>query len=78
MGIVPQVNREILLGTSALLPMALRSPDLIQMDFCLRYFMKGNIYVLPLPTTLRDLKTRIRDVCANIDNKKCPQRVVGG
>jgi hypothetical protein len=43
--------------------------------------MKGNIYVLPLPTTLHELKTRIRDVCANIDKKiptTCGRRLNNG
>jgi hypothetical protein len=31
--------------------------------------VKDNVYVLPLPTTLRELKTRIREDCANTDQE---------
>jgi hypothetical protein len=32
-------------------------------------FVKDNIYVPPLPTTLNELKTRIREACANTDQE---------
>jgi hypothetical protein len=35
-----------------------RSPNLTRMDFFLLGFVKDNVYVPPLPTTLHDLKTR--------------------
>jgi hypothetical protein len=31
--------------------------------------VKDNVYVLPLPTTLHELKTRIREACANTDQE---------
>jgi hypothetical protein len=45
------------------------SPDLTPMDFFLWDFVKDNAYVPPLPTTLHELKTRIREVCANTDQE---------
>jgi hypothetical protein len=39
------------------------------MDFFLWGFVKNNVYVPPLPTTLHELKTRIREACANIDQE---------
>jgi hypothetical protein len=47
------------------------------MDFFLWGFMKGNVYVSPLPTTLQELKTPIREACANTD-QEILQRVAGG
>jgi hypothetical protein len=40
-----------------------RSPDLIPMDLFLWGFVKDNAYILLLPTTLHELKTRIRGLC---------------
>jgi hypothetical protein len=37
------------------------------MDFILWSFVKDNIYVPPLPTTLHEPKTRIREACANTE-----------
>jgi hypothetical protein len=54
-----------------------RSPDMTSMDFFLLGFMKGNVYVSPLPTTLQELKTRIRETCENND-QEILQRVAGG
>jgi hypothetical protein len=31
--------------------------------------VKDSVYVHPLPTTLHELKTQIRDACANIDQE---------
>jgi hypothetical protein len=45
------------------------SPDLTPMDFFLWGFVKDNVYVPPLPTTLPELKTRIREVSANSDQE---------
>jgi hypothetical protein len=39
------------------------------MDFFLWGFIKDNVYVRPLPTTLHELKTRIREACANTDQE---------
>jgi hypothetical protein len=39
------------------------------MDFFLWGFVKYNVYVSPLPTTLHELKTQIREACANTDQK---------
>jgi hypothetical protein len=36
------------------------------MDFFLWGFVKDNVYIPPLLTLLHELKTRIRDACANI------------
>jgi hypothetical protein len=41
--------------------------DLTTMDFFLWTFVKDNVYVPPLPTTLRELKTRIPEACVNSD-----------
>jgi hypothetical protein len=38
-------------------------------DFFLWGFVKDNVYFLPLPTTLQELKTRIRESCANNDQE---------
>jgi hypothetical protein len=46
-----------------------RSPDLTPMYFFLWGFVKDNVYVPPLPTTLHELKTRIRQACANTDQE---------
>jgi hypothetical protein len=35
--------------------------DLTSMDYFLWGFVKDNVYVSPLPTTLNELKTRIRE-----------------
>jgi hypothetical protein len=32
-------------------------------------FVKDNVYVLALPSTLHELKTRIREACANTDQE---------
>jgi hypothetical protein len=42
-------------------------PDLTTMDFFLWTFLKDNVYFPPLPTTLHELKTRIRQASANTD-----------
>jgi hypothetical protein len=39
------------------------------MDFFLWGFMKDSVYARPLPTTLHDLKTRIREACENTDQE---------
>jgi hypothetical protein len=39
------------------------------MDLFLWGFVKYNVYVSPLPKTLHELKTRIREACANTDQK---------
>jgi hypothetical protein len=39
------------------------------MDFLLWGFVKHNVYVPQLPTTLHELKTRIREACANNDQE---------
>jgi hypothetical protein len=44
-GKVPQIDHQFVFGTSVLLPMALRSPDLTQTDFFLWGFVKENVYV---------------------------------
>jgi hypothetical protein len=46
-----------------------RSPDLTPMAFFLWGFVKDNFYISPLPTTLHELKTRIREICANTDQE---------
>jgi hypothetical protein len=46
-----------------------RSPDLTPIDFFLWGFVKDNVYVPPLPTSLHELKTQIREVCANTDQE---------
>jgi hypothetical protein len=46
-----------------------RLSDLKPVDFILCGFVKDNVYVPPLPTTLHELKTRIREACANIDQE---------
>jgi hypothetical protein len=43
--------------------------DLTPMDLFLGFFVKDNVYVLPLPTTLHEFKTRIKEACANIDQE---------
>jgi hypothetical protein len=42
----------------------LGSPDVTQIDFC--WLCKDNIYIRPLPTTIDDLQTRIREACAKL------------
>jgi hypothetical protein len=39
------------------------------MEFFLWCFVKDNVYVPPLPTTLHELKTRIREACAKADQE---------
>jgi hypothetical protein len=39
------------------------------MDFFLWGFVKDNVYIPPLPTTLPELKTRIREASANTDQE---------
>jgi hypothetical protein len=39
------------------------------MDFFLWGFVKDNVDVPPLPTTLPELKTQIREACAKIDQE---------
>jgi hypothetical protein len=39
------------------------------MDFFLWGFVKDNVYVSPLPTTLHEIKTRIREACAKTDQE---------
>jgi hypothetical protein len=46
-----------------------RSPDLTPMDFLLWGFVKHNVYVPKLLTTLHELKTQIREACANTDQE---------
>jgi hypothetical protein len=43
--------------------------DLTPMYFFLWGLVKDNVYVLPLLTTLHELKTRIREACANTDQE---------
>jgi hypothetical protein len=38
-------------------------------DFLLRCFVKDNVYVPLLPTTLHELKTQIREAFANTDQE---------
>jgi hypothetical protein len=58
-GRVPQVSHQSVQGTGVLLPM----------DFFLWALVNDNIYVSPLPTTLHEFKTRIREACANTEQK---------
>jgi hypothetical protein len=46
-----------------------RSPDLTPMDFVLWGFVKDNVYVRPLPTTLHELKAWIREACAKTEQE---------
>jgi hypothetical protein len=39
------------------------------MDFFLWSFVMDNVYVPLLPKTLHELKTRIREACANTDQE---------
>jgi hypothetical protein len=39
------------------------------MDLFCGDFVKDNVYVPPLPTTLHELKTRIREACVNTDQE---------
>jgi hypothetical protein len=39
------------------------------MDLFLWSFVMDNVYVPVLPTTLHELKTRIREACANTDQE---------
>jgi hypothetical protein len=39
------------------------------MDFFLWGFVKDNVYVPPLPKTLYEFKTQIREACANTDQE---------
>jgi hypothetical protein len=55
----PQVNHQLVLGTGVL-----TSIDLFCGDF-----VKDNVYVPPLSTTLHELKTRIREACTNTDQE---------
>jgi hypothetical protein len=43
--------------------------DLTPMDLFLCGFVKVNVYVSPLPTTLHKLKTRTIEACANSDQE---------
>ena len=44
-----------------------RSPDLTSCDFFLWGYVKGLVYVPPLPTSVDDLKTRITEALITID-----------
>jgi hypothetical protein len=44
-----------------------RSPDLTPIDFFLWGFVKDEVYVLPMPMTLNNLKDQIRTAIAKID-----------
>jgi hypothetical protein len=39
------------------------------MDFFLWGVVKDNVYLPPLPTTLHELKTQIREACENTDQE---------
>jgi hypothetical protein len=65
---VPEVNHQIVLSTNVLLPMTLFVKTKAMMGFFLWGFVKDNINVPPLPT-LHELKTRIREICANTDHE---------
>jgi hypothetical protein len=45
----------------------LRSPDLMPCDFFLWGYVKDHVYVPPLPTTLEELRERIRTAVTTID-----------
>jgi hypothetical protein len=49
--------------------MAPSSPDMTPMDFFLWGFVNDSVYVPPLPTTLHELKTRIRESYAKTDQE---------
>ena len=51
-----------------LMPWPPRSPDLTPCDFFLWGFVKQLVYVSPLPEDVDELKTRITDAVATIDN----------
>jgi hypothetical protein len=44
-----------------------RSPDLTPSDFILWGYVKGNVFVRPVPVTLDDLKQRITTATAGVD-----------
>ena len=44
-----------------------RSPDLTPCDFFLRGFVKGTVFVPPLPANLKDLRNRITASLALVD-----------
>jgi len=48
-----------------------RSPDLTVCDFFLWGFVKGNVYVPPLPKTLPELRERINTAIGNVRHKTC-------
>ena len=48
-----------------------RSPYLIVCDFFLWGFVKGNVYVPPLPKTLPELRERINTAIGNVRHKTC-------
>ncbi|GBO17413.1 hypothetical protein AVEN_203071-1, partial [Araneus ventricosus] len=50
-----------------LLPWASRTPDLTPCDFFLWSYVKGKVYVLPIPTTLQALQERVIVPDADID-----------
>jgi hypothetical protein len=45
----------------------LQSPDLTPLDFFPWGFVKDEVYILPMPITLNNLKDRIRTSIAKID-----------
>ena len=51
-----------------LMPWPPRSPDLTPCDFFLWGFVKGLVYVPPLPKDVDELKDRITEAVATIDN----------
>jgi hypothetical protein len=61
--------RNFQIGCGGPMEWRLKSPDLRLMDFLLWGFVKDNVCVSLLLTTLHELKTRIREVCANTDQE---------
>jgi hypothetical protein len=47
------------IGDNTLLPWSPSSPDLTSYDFLLWGFVKGSVYVPPLPTPIQELRDRI-------------------
>jgi hypothetical protein len=62
-GTVPQVNYQFVLGTRFVKDSCVCKAK-APIDFILWGFVKDNIYVHPLLTTLPELKTWIREACA--------------
>ena len=54
-----------------------RSPDLTVCDFFLRGFIKGNVYVPPLPKTLPELRERINAGIGNVTQDMLERGLAG-